>query len=152
MSARTYQRFHPLQQLREEMDRLVSEFAGALPRAAGYGLPLVGGQPFPAVNVWASDDAIYAETELPGLRQSDLDISVLGNEVTITGQRPDIEQQGVKYHRRERGVGSFSRTIRLPVEIDPQRVEATLRDGVLTLKLPKAEANRPRKIKVTTGN
>jgi len=153
MSALRTGRYHPLAELRDEMDRLVGDVFGALPRTATQNLPylpLVGNRPFPALNVWTTDDAVYAEAELPGLSEADLEISVMGNELTIKGQRPDIEQEGVKYHRHERGVGPFSRTVRLGVEIDADHVEATLRDGVLLLKLPKAEAVRPRKIEVKT--
>lgn len=146
-----FSRLHPIEQLREEMNRVFGDVLGALPRGAVQGVPFLGARTFPAVNLWATSDAVFAEAELPGLRDADVEVSVIGNELTISGQRAELEQQGVKYHRRERPVGSFSRTIRLPIDIDAERVEATLRDGVLRIKLPKAEAARPRKINVRTG-
>jgi len=143
-----FSRLHPLEQLRQEMNRALGDSFGGLPRTAVQNMPLVGARVFPSLNMWTTSEAVFAEAELPGLRESDVDVSVFGNELTISGQRPELEQQDVRFHRRERGVGSFSRTVRLPVDVDPDRVEATLRDGVLQIKLPKAEAARPRKINV----
>lgn len=110
----------------------------------------VPGRAFPALNVWEQGDDFFAEAELPGLQSEDLDIVVVGNEVTIKGQRPDAPPDGNVYHRRERGAGAFSRVVRLPVDVDASNVQATLRNGVLTLKLPKAESAKARKIQVTT--
>jgi HSP20 family protein len=76
---------------------------------------------------------------------------VVGDELSIKVERPDLPQEGPAYHRRERGVGSFSRVVRLPAEVDPDQVEAEMRQGVLTVTLPKAESARPRKIRVVGG-
>ena len=103
----------------------------------------------PAVNVWEQHDALMVEMEVPGVKSDQLDISVAGGELSVKVNRPDVAQEGVTYHRRERPVGSFSRIVRLPVEVDADRVEADLRDGVLTITLPKAESAKPRKINVT---
>lgn len=139
---------YPLQQLRREMDRLLSGFTSNVAEGAW---PLAGrGQP--AVNVWERDDAICAEIEVPGLKSDQIDIAVVGNELSIKVERPDVQQEGVTYHRRERGVGSSSRVLRLPAEVDADRVQAELRHGVLTITLPKSEAARPRKIQVSAGN
>ena len=72
-----------------------------------------------------------------------------GGELSIRVNRPETADEGITYHRRERPVGSFGRAIKLPVEVDAERVEAELRDGVLTVVLPKAESAKPRKIAVT---
>lgn len=135
----------PVQRLREEMDRLFEDFFGDWPTPAW---DLWGVQTFPALNIWETDDALYAEAEVPGMKMEDLEVLVVGNELTIKGERKAPQQEGVTFHRQERGVGSFTRTIRLPVEIDADRVEATLENGVLTITLPKAEQCRPRKIEV----
>ncbi|MHB1034498.1 MAG: Hsp20/alpha crystallin family protein [Pirellulales bacterium] len=138
----------PLGQLREEMDRLFSDFLGNWPT-----LPVprfMTGRGFPAVNLWEEGDNLFAEAEVPGLRTEDLEISVVGNELTIKGERPEIEQEGVSYHRRERGVGPFTRVLRLPIDVDADRIEAALRNGVLLVTLPKAERAKPRKIEVKT--
>ncbi len=74
----------------------------------------------------------------------------MDNELTIKGERAPDERQEASFHRRERGHGKFERVLTLPVDIDEGKVEARLRDGVLTVTLPKSEAVKPRKIKVKT--
>jgi HSP20 family protein len=106
---------------------------------------------FPALNAWEDRENIYVEAELPGLAIENLDIQVKGDELTIAGERKPKTADGLTYHRRERGTGAFRRLVRLPVEIDAEKVEASLRDGILTLRLPKAEAVKPRKIEVKVG-
>ena len=137
---------HPVDQLRKEMDRLLSSFAGTAANspssAAGYGQP--------ALNVWENGEALFVELELPGVKSEQLDVAVVGNELSIKVERPELEEEGVTYHRRERSAGSFTRMLRLPVDVDANRVQAELRNGVLTITLPKAEAARPRKIRVTS--
>lgn len=129
--------------LRDEVDQVwrdVSRFNGA---------PF--GETFPALNVWESGDALFVEAELPGLSQDDLELEIVSGELTIKGQRPDVKQQGESYHRQERGTGSFTRRLRLPVDVDASKVEASLQHGVLAIRLPKAEAAMPRKIAVNAG-
>lgn len=142
-------RAYPFTQLRDEVDKLMGEFlngpATAMPRA------WAAVRAFPAINLWEEGDQLFAEAELPGLKSEDVDISVSGDELTLSGRRPDVPPAGASFHRRERGAGDFSRTVRLPFEVDAEAVEATLRDGVLTVKLPKSAAARPRKIKVGAG-
>ena len=142
--------FRPVDQLRNQMDRLASDFFGPTtgtyaPRTAAVAAS------FPALNVWECGDHLYAEAELPGLTSEDIDVSVVGCDLTIRGQRGAPESEGTAHHRRERGTGEFNRVVRLPVEIDAQRVDATLKDGVLLVKLPKAESAKPKKIKVAAG-
>jgi HSP20 family protein len=139
---------YPIQQLRDEVDRLVTNVF-TNPAVAGAAR-LVSGRGFPAVNMWDDRDNVYVEAEVPGLKAEQLDITVVGDELTLRGERPEQEQTDLQYHRRERGVGSFTRVIRLATDVDPQRVQAALNDGVLLLTLPKAEAAKPRKIKVNS--
>jgi len=137
----------PIFQLRNDLDRMLTGVFG--PWAEGV-LPGTGrGQP--AVNMWEASDAVLVELEVPGLKADHFEISVVGNQLTLTVDRPELNQEGVTYHRRERPVGSFTRVLRLPVEVDANRVEAELRDGVLTITLPKAESAKPRKIVVTSA-
>ena len=89
----------------------------------------------PAANVWEQDDALLVEMEVPGIKSDQVDISVAGGELSVKINRPEIVQEGVTYHRRERPVGSLTRVLRLPVEVDANRVEAELRDGVLLITL-----------------
>lgn len=103
---------------------------------------------FPALNLWEDGDNLVVEAELPGLRLSDIEVLVIGNELTIKGERKAEKREEVSYHRQERGTGVFNRLVRLPVMIDAGKVEASFKDGVLTVRLPKAEAAKPRRIEV----
>ena len=138
---------YPFHQLRDGMDRLLTGVLG--PTAEGLLPAMFRSQP--AVNVWEQDEALLVEMEVPGIKNDQVDISVAGGELSIKIDRPDAAQDEVRFHRRERPVGAFTRVLRLPVEVDANRVEAELRDGVLTITLPKAEAAKPRKITVAGG-
>lgn len=106
------------------------------------------GYAHPPVNLWEDDNNVYAEVELPGMKEDQLEIFVTeGNVLTIQGERQPAEARGV-WHRRERGFGKFSRTVELPVPVDADRVEARFEAGVLRVTLPKAEAARPKRIPV----
>lgn len=131
----------PYQDLRREVDRLFDVFTGA---ENGGGRS----RGFPAINLWEDGEMLYLEAEMPGVNQNDLDISAAGNELTLRGQRSTAKDENRAYHRQERGFGEFTRVVTLPVEVDPERIEATLKDGVLTLRLPKAAASKARKIQV----
>jgi HSP20 family protein len=138
---------YPLHQFRDEMDRLLGGFLGSA--VDGLRPPLFQAQP--AANVCERDDALLVEMELPGVKSDQVDISVAGGELSVKINRPEVEQEGVTYHRRERPVGPLSRTLRLPVEVDANRVEAELHDGVLLITLPKAERAKARKINVANA-
>lgn len=137
---------HPIRQLRDEMDRLFSGVSRD-PDSGWFGF----GRGQPAVNVWEENDALKVELEVPGVQGDQVDLSVVGGELTVKIDRPDAKQEGATYHRRERPVGSFSRVLRLPADVDADRVDAELRNGVLLITLPKAESAKPRKIQVSTG-
>ena len=138
---------HPVHQLRREMDRLIGGFLGSV---GDVSWPLTG-RGRPALNVWETDDALKVELEVPGVKSDQVELSVTGDELSIKVERPDVEQEGTAYHRRERPVGSFARVLRLPTPVDADRVEAEMRHGVLTISLPKSESVRPRKIQVSPG-
>ena len=107
----------------------------------------------PPMNVWEEDACFSIEAELPGYAMNDIEVTVLGDGVTIKGQRTIAEAQGGTCLRRERRGGSFSRTWTLPAEVNADNVEASLRDGVLLVTLPKSQKALPRKIQVkTTSN
>jgi HSP20 family protein len=137
----------PIQQLRDEMDRLVNNVFSN-PTVAGATRFLTG-RGFPAFNVWENTENVFAETEVPGVRPEDLIVTVVGNELTVKGSRSDDAAGEAVFHRRERGVGAFTRVVSLPSEINSDNVTASLTDGVLLLTLQKAEAAKPRKIKVS---
>ena len=102
----------------------------------------------PAVDIYETADRYVVSAEVAGMSREDLDISVHDGRLTIAGarqERPQCEQ----YHRVERGHGGFSRTFQLPSPVDGDRVTADLRDGVLTITLPKADEGSARRIQVS---
>jgi HSP20 family protein len=131
-------------ELRSELDRLFDNFL--TPETQFF-----GPRAFPALNMWEDDRRLYVEAEVPGLGLKDVEIQVQGNELSVKGSRNTLEGENVTYHRRERGAGEYVRFLTLPVEVDADHVEATLKDGVLTIVLPKAETARARKIAVKTA-
>src|SRR3972149_2787670 len=133
---------NPLQQLRNEMDHLLGGFFR--PALDGLFPGAVSNQP--AINLWDQGEKLVTEMELPWVKGEQIDVSVAGDQLTIDVERPDTIQQGVVYHRRERPTGSFTRVLALPCAINADRVEADLQNGILTLRLPKAESIKPRKI------
>lgn len=133
----------PLNQVHNEMSQLFNSVFGtaAAPSQASGTLA-------PPMNVWEQDDRFFIEAELPGFSMDDIEVSVLNDEVTITGARKPAETEGATYLRRERRYGSFTRTWTLPTEIDAEGVEASLNSGVLLVSLPKSAKAQPRKIEV----
>lgn len=133
--------------LSDGLDRMFNElWNGARP-----GQP---GRVIPPLNVWEDEDAVHVEAELPGMTEKDVDVQVLGggaSSVTITGARTISAAENAVYHRRERGAGRFTRTLRLGVEVDAERASAAFEQGVLHITLPKAEAAKPRRIAVKGG-
>ncbi|MCB0212841.1 MAG: Hsp20/alpha crystallin family protein, partial [Anaerolineae bacterium] len=87
--------------------------------------------------------------ELPGVNPEDIDISVVGETLKLTGSRqPEELGEGSRYHRRERGFGKFTRTFQLPFAVEADQVEAVFDKGILHISLPRAEAEKPKKITV----
>jgi HSP20 family protein len=104
---------------------------------------------YPPVNVWDDADNIYLEAELPGITLENLEITITdGNRLSLKGQRKPAEADKMTWHRQERGFGSFSRTLTLPVLVDSERVEARFELGDLRVKLPKSPKAKPRLIQV----
>ncbi len=134
--------FHELDRMKRQMDNLFDALS-----AKNFARPFAG--VFPLTNATEDKDNYYLRSELPGIRADDLDIQVTKNGISITGERKKEEEvENVKYHRRERETGKFSRLINLPGEIDGNKVEAGLVNGILTITIPKAEAAKPRQITV----
>jgi HSP20 family protein len=135
-----------------DFDQLRREIMGVFDSVTGTGDQWRGlsAGVFPPLNVTQDNDHIYVRTQVPGVRTSDLSISALRNRVTISGKREIPEESpNVSYHRKERAQGEFSRTITLPGEVDTDKIDARCIDGILTLKLPKAAAAKPRQITVS---
>lgn len=104
---------------------------------------------WPPVNIWMSDDSVVVTAEMPGIPQEDIDLTVRENTLIIAGKcSPSIDDDDTAWHRRERPWGEFSRSIRLPLRVDPDKVEARVKNGVLEVEMGRPDAERPRKIKV----
>ncbi len=126
---------------REFMNRLLSDWLGVMEDRPA--------PTYPAMNVWMNEEGAIITAELPGIAPEDLDISVVGDTLTVSGERkPEELKEGETYHRRERGYGKFSRAFQLPFEVEADKVSATFKNGVLHITLPRAEADKPRKIAV----
>lgn len=132
-----------IEQIQREMNRMFRHMSAG-PRVAPS---------YPAINVWANDEGVVVTAELPGVKPEDIDISVVGDTLTLSGERrPDELQDGEKYHRRERRQGKFTRTFELPFGVEADKVEAMFERGVLHISLPRAEAEKPRKIAVKSAS
>jgi HSP20 family protein len=126
-----------LERMENEMNRVLSRFASP---SAGE---------FPAVNVWADTEEAVVTSEMPGIDPRTLDISVAGKTLTLRGSREAGQVvAGESFHRRERWCGRFSRIVELPFTVDAGKVKADFRKGVLHVSLPRAEAEKPRKITI----
>lgn len=132
--------FEELDRMRRQMNRLYDEVAStSQPGQAGV---------FPLLNITEDKNGYHVRAELPGLSSDDLDIQVTHNNLTISGERKIAEEEGARYHRREREAGTFSRVISLPGEVDTDKVEASLKNGILSITISKAEIAKPKQITV----
>ncbi|MEJ2510837.1 MAG: Hsp20/alpha crystallin family protein [Anaerolineales bacterium] len=141
-----YRSFRPLSiwgeldRMQREMNRLFNNYSPSNPRSAPS---------YPAINIWANEDSQIITAEMPGIEASEIDIDVTADSLTISGERnPDTTSNGKSYHRRERDFGMFSRTIQLPFMVDTNKVKAKFTDGILHITLPRAEADKPKKITI----
>ena len=133
-----------MERLRREMNQLFNEW----PQRARWGIA----PSYPAMNVWTDENNALVTAELPGVNLDDIDISVEGDMLTVRGvRRPDQVEEGATYHRQERRYRPFVRAFRLPFHVDAGQVDATFQKGVLTIALPRAEADKPRKIAIKAG-
>ena len=107
-----------------------------------------GGGAYPPVNVFRKGDDFIIIAELAGVKKSDLDVQVKGRTIRLTGAKTVSYPDKAALHRRERLAGKFDRAVTMPVDIDPDRVKAEYREGVLALFLPRAESEKPKSIKV----
>ena len=131
--------------LRSQMDDLFDGFFRGLDRP----LSVFGQKTWPAIDVAETDDAIVVRAEVPGCKPEDIDISIYGNTLNISGEKKEShEANGAGYYHVESSCGSFHREIVLSTDVDEQKVEAVAKDGVLSITLPKAEKSKAVKVKV----
>lgn len=135
-----------LTSLRREMDRLFDRFFEGWPF---FRVSAAEGEWAPVVDVSETAKEIVVKAELPGMDPKDIDLSIRGNILTVAGERKqEKEEKGENFHRVERTYGSFSRSVRLPAEVDPGKVDATYKDGVLKITLRKTKEAAAKKIEV----
>jgi HSP20 family protein len=131
-----------LGQLNERMRRMLDQtFGGIFDEPAGW---------IPAVDIEELEDAYVVEAEVPGVNREDVNIEVSGNELTISGESKERAREGI-IRRRTRRVGQFEFRVVLPMEVNPEGVDAKLNDGVLTVRIPKAAGAKSRRIEVKSA-
>jgi len=130
-----------LMNLQRELDRVFDN-----PR--GLDLGLSGRGVFPAVNVFSDQDGYVVRMETPGVAADQINIESHGRTLTISGKREPRAPQGGSFHRRERNGGQFSRSLQLPADLELSRAEASYKNGMLTIHIPKKEEAKPRQITV----
>lgn len=132
--------FDELESMQESMQRAFGSARDGRPGAAGR---------YPLLNVWHAADGLIVEAELPGLSTKAVDLTVLGDQLTISGTiPPHAGDEKTTLHRQERPGGAFSRSLKLPFRVDSSRVKAEFRHGILRVTLPRSEEEKPHKIKV----
>jgi HSP20 family protein len=137
-----------MDRFRGEMDRLFNRFFDLRPSE----LDLTEGEWLPLVDVSETGKEVLVNAEVPGMDPKDIDISLSGNMLTLKGERKhEEEKRGESFHRIERSYGAFTRTIQLPAEVDSTEVDATYKDGVLKIRMPKTKEESVKKIEVKTA-
>ena len=136
-----------MDRLQREMNRLFEDYSPNRVRSAPS---------YPALNVWSNEDGLLVTAEVPGVSPEDIEVNVIGETLTLSGVRkpdelPDELKEGARYHRQERGYGKFSRTLQLPFPVSVSNIEANFKHGVLSVSLPRAEEDKPRKIAVKSA-
>lgn len=133
--------FADLRQLQSRMNRM---FDGDARTGSG--------DAWPAVNMWLGDDSVVVTAEMPGIAVGDIDLTVRENTLVIAGKRgAATEDEKAEWYRQERPWGAFSRSIRLPLRVDPDKVKARAHNGVLEIELGRPDADLPRRIEVKAG-
>src|SRR5919205_4269155 len=134
-----------LASLRDEMNRLFQTFFPSGGEEAGWGL-----RPWaPPVDIYETEDAVVLTAELPGIAKEDVSIEIHNHTLLLKGERKhEAEVKEENYHRVERAYGTFQRSFVLPTLVDQDKVQATYKDGVLELRLPKSEAAKPKRVAI----
>lgn len=129
---------------RSRIGRVFNEFD----RSYRHRHPWITTENVPHTNLYDKGDNLVVSVELPGYAKEDISLKVQGNYLEIQGKRAAAKPEGYTVHRTERGAASFSRSFTLPYEVDADSVEASLKNGILTMTLPKSEAAKPKQIAV----
>jgi HSP20 family protein len=103
----------------------------------------------PVVDIYENEENIVIKAELPGVDKNDIVVDVKGRVLTLKGERStDNEVKEDNYYRQERSYGKFERAFALPVEVDPEKIKADYKDGILKIDIPKAEENKPKQVTI----
>jgi HSP20 family protein len=134
-----------LSRLKKDMDDLWSRFFGDV------GFPTFGGGMWgPALDVKETKENIIVAAEIPGLTAKDVEVTISGDTLTLKGEKKqEKEEKEESYHMIERRYGAFSRSIRLPAEVDTKNIKASYKDGLLIVTLPKTETAKEKQIKIS---
>ncbi len=140
--------FREVSRLRSVMDRLWDDYFGPGRRA----LRPMEEDWMPAVDISETGDKITVKAEVPGLEAKDIEIAMVGDTMTIKGEKKlEREEMEENYHTVERSYGSLTRAMKLPATVDADKVEASYKNGVLTVVLPKKEEVKPKAIEIKAG-
>lgn len=143
-TARTPERWDPFR----EFEDLYTQMGRWMDSAMGRGGDSPGWSPL--ADVTEDEDGYLVEVELPGVKRDDISIELLGSELAVSGTLQEKERQGLVRHRTRR-TGEFHYRVRLPQSVDADKIEATLDEGVLSIRVPKVEAAKPRRIAITAS-
>ena len=136
--------FSDLTTMQQEMNRFFDEFFGE------RRTEMIEGNWSPAVDVSETESEIVVQAELPGMTQNDIELSLQDNVLTLKGEKKQEQKKAREdYHRTERCYGCFSRSLTLPVNVDQNKVQATFKEGILKISLPKSEEVKPKKISIS---
>lgn len=136
--------FGAMNLLRSRMNRLFTDFD----RSYGddYGWKVISGGP--KTNMYDLGEKLQIVAEVPGVAKEDLSVRIQGNYLELSGARKSDAPEGYRAHRVERGTTTFTRSFTLPTDVDAEKVAAELKDGILTMDLPKVEAAKPKQITI----
>ena len=144
------ERWRPLRELGELERRFEDIFGRPFLPAVWRRLPMEERGWAPPIEVFEKEDKYVVKAELPGMKEEDIDVSVIGDTLTVKGERKaESEVKEEDYYCCERSYGSFFRSIALPSNVDAKKIEASFEDGVLEVSLPKAAEVKPKKISVS---
>ncbi|MDB4938120.1 MAG: hypothetical protein JWP87_5092 [Labilithrix sp.] len=143
--------FDVLDELRRQMDRVWNDYDGSWGVTRSTTQPLSTAS-WPRCNVLDAGANLVVTTEVPGLSEKDLDVSLEDGVLTIAGERKPTELEGYAVHRRERPALRFARSFALPMKVDAEKTSASVKDGILTITLAKAPEARPRQISVKAAS
>ncbi len=132
--------FDMLLDLQRSMDRTQAQ--------SWWGPSTAGRGAFPPVNIFSADDSVVVVAELPGVKKGDVEVQVHKDQIRISGRKNIDYGESTSLHRRERRDGAFDRTFSVPFEVDADKVEARRQQGLLAIRLPRSDTDKPRTVEI----